>query len=44
MKVGVVYLKLISQHSPGGTDGNHENLNQDRQPLALGIETGTSEM
>jgi hypothetical protein len=25
----VAYFKVLSQHLPGGTEKNHENLNQD---------------
>jgi hypothetical protein len=28
-KAAVVYFNVLSQHSPGGTEKNHENVSQD---------------
>jgi hypothetical protein len=34
-------IKVIPRHSPGGTEGNHENLNQDSRSPGPRIEPGT---
>jgi hypothetical protein len=37
----VAYFKLLFRKSPGGTEENHENLNQDSRSPGPRIETGT---
>jgi hypothetical protein len=35
-------FKVLSRHSPGGTEENHKNLNQDSRSPEPRIEPGTS--
>jgi hypothetical protein len=38
------YFKVLSRHLPGGTEENHQNLDQDSRSPGPRFESGTSQM